>query len=109
MSERTTRGWLCAVAVIMLATSLSLISAGISGVMNPFLKYNMMHIYVLVMCILAFLFVVAGGILGILGIKRRRSVCIHLMFWFLLFATLWIVGVAGNMYGLYMVYVSRDG
>lgn len=109
MSERTTRGWLCATAIIMLATSLTILSAGISGVTNPFLKYNSMHIYVIVMCTLAFLFVVAGGIIGIIGIKRHSSKCIHIMFWFLLFTCLWTFGVASNMYGLYEVYVSRDG
>ena len=109
MSERSTRGWLCAVAIIMLVVSLTLLSTAISGVMNPFLKYNGMHFYVLITCLLAFLFLVAGGILGIMGVKRRRSVCLHIMFWFLLFSTLWTLGVAGNMYGLYMVYASRDG
>ena len=108
MQEKTMRCWLIAVAIIMMLTSLTALSAAISAVTNPFMMYARMGYTVLIQGLIVFMILVAGGIVGCIGTIKRKFSCVFAMFWLLVVAEGWAYGLAGNMYGVWYIYSGKD-
>lgn len=107
MSERTAAMWVMVVAILMIVTSLSAISAAITGLTSKFMMFTNLHVLVGIMGIIIFLLLVAGGVVGICGVKKRKFSCMFAMFWLLVVAASWAAGMTTTMYGVWMLYSSN--
>ncbi len=108
VSRRFVNAWMLGISIVVLVMSITVLVTAITALTSPFMIYVGMNLYGGINMLVIFAFMIATGVLGICGIKRKRLVCVYIMFWFLLFSVLWCFGMAYNMAGVYYLLASKE-
>ena len=97
LSPKNERFLLIVIAILTLLSSLSVLAQAALSFSDPFLQYAKVNLTLGIYCIICFAALIVGGALGCVGTCCKCRAFHVVLFFCLLFSTLWLFGLSAFM------------
>lgn len=108
MNWKTQRWLLIVISILTILTSLNPLAQTFTALFDAFMNYAYLSVTLAVYCIIVFLVLLMGGVIGLIGTCSKRPCCIIALFFCLFFSTLWLFGLSALMVSVNETYAAKN-
>ena len=103
------RTLLITISVLTFLNAIGLFGVALAILFNPFMNYARSSLTISFFALVAFLILLASGVLSCVGLTCRKPSLLKALFVCLLIATLWLFGLSASMLHLNSLYQPKAG
>ncbi len=91
-----------------MVSALTPLAQAFTMLFDPFIDYALLSISLTVYCIIVFLVLLIGGVLGCMGVCCKRPCMVVTMFFCLFFSAFWLFGLSAVMISVNETYTPKN-